>query len=448
MRFIVTNSLRRSHPSICAPVLLSVAFAAFPFSCPTCLAQGSAQRPPQSRLNHAGTGTQAKVTPSAHLPFNYDQTVQRAKAMVSVRPQEALRLCKELIQKDSSRYEAHVIAAAALRQQEQYRQALVHLQTAFGLAPRDETPRILVAITEIKVASRPDAHRQLEVLHSVIQDADRAHSQDERCGFLHEFLDKSRPFVNDYPDYAQIWLLRGVAALECEWKDYSRDGREAAFQLMRLNQGNNGNEESRRLLADMDRKGWAYDMTLEVEPQVMAINNSLRAMGTVTGTSSDHDGNEFSFESVRFSYGDLRGSCSTGFDLETQITSEEQDHWSGQSDPDVWTYTQTGTFHFDIANPEFISFVSAQGSNSLADRNLSFVHSAPYAIRNKQKHMVVNKSGDSKSEDSEPRDSDFNIGSLVTQRPHEAKGLAELLNRLHWACLLQSNSRDGGSPLR
>ena len=56
--------------------------------------------------------------------------------------------------------------------------------------------------------------RKLDLLRLIIEDADKARTPEERKKYLQEFLNKSEPFVTEYPNDAQIWLLRGAAAVE------------------------------------------------------------------------------------------------------------------------------------------------------------------------------------------------------------------------------------------
>jgi len=444
MNAAALGSTCRGCSRACLRASFSLALAGLAFACSTCLAQGSMQRP---QSTHAGAGPQAKATSSAHTPVSYDQMVQRAKALVSSYSQDALLLCKQAIQNDPSRYEAHVIAAAALGKLNQYRQALVHLQTALGLAPPDETPRILIAVAETKAAANPDARRQLDVLRSILIDADRAQTPGERSKFLNEFLVRSDPFVKDYPDYAQIWLIRGAIIPELYSGLGDGLGREAAFQVMRLGLDRNEDEPTRRLIVAMDRRGWIFDMTLKPGPQVTAFNNILNSLGKIEGTFHSIATAYHISESDRFSYayGELRGECSTGFYLDSNIAEEATTSPIGSSDSALVRTeadVRTGTSRFDISNPRFAAYVRPSVPGGPGE-DLFLVQQEPRpAALNLRTHSVVTKAGVSKVEDSESNDIlhtvYFSVGIYVRQ-PSDANSLAELLNKLHWACLLRLN---------
>jgi hypothetical protein len=72
---------------------------------------------------------------------------------------------EQAVHLDAGGYGAHVIAAAALRDQKLYGEATRHLQTAMALAPEETRPQLLHTITEARIVGQPpDAPRRLDVL--------------------------------------------------------------------------------------------------------------------------------------------------------------------------------------------------------------------------------------------------------------------------------------------
>ena len=125
----------------------------------------------------------------------------------------------------------------------------------------------------------------------------------------------------------------------------------------------------------------------------------------------------------RYSYGDPTGSCSSGFDLEvvqrlTDIPSRSHSDYSG-------------TFHFEVADQSFFSrkFISNED-------NFFFI-ARPFVVQNKRGRIVSDRPGDLSAQDYGRRDSDFHIAIEGTK---QSKELADLLNKLHWACMLQSDT--------
>ena len=254
MRARAINFARRRYLSAHVQAYFLLGFAGVAFACSPCQAQGSAQPAQRSQSKHIGDGPQAKTESSARPPFNYDEVVQRAKALVVVRPEEARLLCKQAIQKDPSRYEAHVISAAALRQQMDYVHAVVHLRIAIALAPDERKPTLSRAITETRLAAlSADGKRQLDALKLTLRDVSETNNRGDYVRLLKEFMVSSASFLDDYPFVPELWLLRAEGSLEL---DYPELGWIAGNKLTELGLADSADPAIREVMAQLERKKW------------------------------------------------------------------------------------------------------------------------------------------------------------------------------------------------
>jgi hypothetical protein len=296
--------------------------------------------------------------------------------------------------KDPSRFEGYALAALALHVHGSDQQAKPFADKALRLGPPAKvhllreldaqiSARISAASTAVHKpdAPNPEMRRKLDLLRLIIEDADKARTPEERKKYLQEFLNKSEPFVTEYPNDAQIWLLRGAAAVELEYAAAAGPGREAALHLIKLGLDKSNEDKVRILMAKMDRRGWIYEMNLQAEPQVADFNNALRAMGTVKGSGSFPDAGGQSYISKDFSYGDLQGTCESGFDIESTV--KVRDNFSptdSDTGPRRTTADEVAVLHIGLTEPRFCSY-------AVPDKafNKSLVVIQPrYEIRNKR----------------------------------------------------------------
>jgi hypothetical protein len=98
-----------------------------------------------------------------------------------------------------------------------------------------------------------DARRTFDVLTLIVEDTDKATTEDKRNGYLQEFLIRSQDFVREHPDSLPLWTLRAVAALEV---NQAEAGREACVRMIGLKAGDSDDPRIRRVLAMLDRRGW------------------------------------------------------------------------------------------------------------------------------------------------------------------------------------------------
>jgi hypothetical protein len=98
-----------------------------------------------------------------------------------------------------------------------------------------------------------DTRRTFDVLTLIIEDTDKATTEEARNGYLQEFLIKSQDFAREHPDSLPLWTLRAVAALEV---NQATAGREACQRMIKLKAGDSDDPKTRRVLALLDRKDW------------------------------------------------------------------------------------------------------------------------------------------------------------------------------------------------
>ncbi len=194
---------------------------------------------------------------------DYDVLLHRATVLLQRKSPKATDLLRRAVLLDGSRYEAHILYAAALRQQGQYGAAVVHLQTASDLAPVEIQPTLTRAIAEARIAALPgDARRKLDALMLIAQDANEATGA-ARAGFMREFMMRTTAFLDNYDFVYPLWVLRAEMALEL---NYSSIGWEAGYQLRVQGIMDEDTPSIRQLLARMERRNWLGDQPLT--PQI------------------------------------------------------------------------------------------------------------------------------------------------------------------------------------
>jgi len=235
--------------------MASLAIALFLIITVPAMAQnGSSAGHPKSPVDAAMPSAARAVARSSGASTSYNALFDEAKrALANRQPQQAQAEAERAIRMDGGRYEGHVLAAAALRDQEQYAGAAAHLQTAYALAPSDSKQRIRRALSEVRVRGmHPEARRKLDALMLVVNDADKA-AGNERTRLLQEFMIRSTAFLEDYPSIAELWLLRAAASLEL---GYAEMGWIAKYQLDQLGAADSDEPALRNIMAQMERKQW------------------------------------------------------------------------------------------------------------------------------------------------------------------------------------------------
>jgi hypothetical protein len=198
--------------------------------------------------------------------LTYNQWISSGYDLLKqARISEAVLAATEAAKKDPSRFEAYTLAALALHTGGADREATPFIDKALSLAPPDRQ-RLLSDLAN-QIASglsgaakespvNVEFRRKLDALRLIIDDADKAVTADGRRKFLQEFLDKSGPFLKDYPDQVNIWMLNGIAAAEL---DDAKLAWEAGQALKRLKADESDDPDMRRFMATLERKGWLGD---------------------------------------------------------------------------------------------------------------------------------------------------------------------------------------------
>jgi TPR repeat protein len=241
-------------PALHAVVVLSCAF------CQTGALGGSSQAPtpanPSASTSSPSHSSAARppATPRA-VPATYEALVSAARTqLANKQSQEAQSTAERAIRLDGERDEAHILAAAALRDQRQYASAVTHLQIALGLAPDGRKSAILRAITDVRVAALPaDQRRKLDAVVLVAQEANRARGAIERTRLLHEFMVRSNAILDDSPFISDLWLLRAAASLEL---NYPETAWIAARKLAELGADESDEPRIRKIMGQLERKDW------------------------------------------------------------------------------------------------------------------------------------------------------------------------------------------------
>lgn len=209
----------------------------------------------------------------------YQTAVQQAKQLLTARQFKQSQVTAErAVRLDGQRYEAHIIAASALRSQKQYSGAIQHLQTALSLAPDEIRPEIQRAISEVRIGSLPlDARRKLDAVMLIIDEASKQTDSSKRNGLLREFMVQSNAFLEEYSFVPDLWLLRAEAALELGMPE---QGWIAGQQLRKLGVADDPDQSVQTVLTQLERRRWLdHSFTLPTwarDVDFNAINDAAR----------------------------------------------------------------------------------------------------------------------------------------------------------------------------
>jgi tetratricopeptide (TPR) repeat protein len=199
----------------------------------------------------------------------YDQSVFRGRTQLAEgKLKDAFTNALTAISVDQKRFEAYALAALVLAKQGASLEASNFLQSAIARAPESkksalaELGAVIAKQSADSTKSEPhsgpaqltgEARRKYDALLLIAEDADKAKSAEERQKLLLEFFTKSAPFVRDNPKVTPIWLLRAAAGLELDWKFPTW---QAGRKLIELGADSSDDAKTRKVLAQLDRKGW------------------------------------------------------------------------------------------------------------------------------------------------------------------------------------------------
>jgi hypothetical protein len=369
--------------------------------------------------------------------LTYNQIIGSGYSLLKeARLSEAYLAAMEGARKEPARFEAYALAALVLHARGDDMEAKPFVDKALALAPANRK-RLLNELagqitSGLATASKapspdPDLRRKQEALRQIIADADKAATPEQRRAYLREFLTKSEPVISQSPGDVRVWLLRGVAAAEI---DDPKEGRQAACQLKRLGQDRSQNENASRVLAVLDRKGWFYGSGLDVQSLISDATRTLKANGPLKGSWRERDSEGTQTAEASVSYGDIGGSCATGFDIAVVETDRTRFRPGVNNNAKAHeeNATLSATLHVDVLDSKFYSRFRYDDTWTM---NYWFALPQP-SPRDKRMRMVTTvDNGAPTTKDGVPDDTDF-------ERFDDRSGtISELLNRLHWACVCQ-----------
>ena len=203
----------------------------------------------------------------------YDEHLMEANALFKKEDLNGALLQVQAAAKlDPKRYEAPATAALILHRAKRPAEARAALEEALQLVPADKKEKVQAIAKVIgDPAAKPDpagtttppatepakltgaARRQLDTLMVIIEEADKAKTEDERKKVLREFMAKSADFVVENPTHLGVWVLRAIAALEV---DYPGEGWLAGRRLKELGADESDDPKVRKVMAQLDRKEW------------------------------------------------------------------------------------------------------------------------------------------------------------------------------------------------
>lgn len=166
---------------------------------------------------------------------------------------------------DEKRFEAPATLALILHAQGKAAQAQAAVEEALKLVPAEQKAKV-EAIAK-RVASNAGgtvaaekggvlpatARRRLDGLFLIIEEADKARTNEEKRKLFQEYLERSGEFVKEYPKELTVWTLRAVAALEL---GQAKPGWAAGQEMTKLGADDSEDPKVRRVMAMLDRKGW------------------------------------------------------------------------------------------------------------------------------------------------------------------------------------------------
>lgn len=205
------------------------------------------------------TGTDTRVS--------YEQVIERSRYLLERGElAEAYVTASAAMTVDDSRWEAYGLAALALGAQGNNAEAVRSIDQALARAPAPRKASLHSMRRRFSAEAATDAQalrtstklssegrRRFNELMQIANRADKAALQRDRIKLLRDFMSKSAEFIIDYPNQANVWMVRAVAAIEL---DYPGSGWLAGRRLKQLGLMESNDERNKRVLAELSRKGW------------------------------------------------------------------------------------------------------------------------------------------------------------------------------------------------
>jgi hypothetical protein len=111
------------------------------------------------------------------------------------------------------------------------------------------------------------------------REAQQTTDPEEQKKLLQQFMDKSSPFLQKYPDEMLLWQIRAAGAITLE---DALAGYEAGQKLLAAGRGDNDNANLGRLLAQPNLKGWMDKQFLEKRRAEIVAETQRRRSETET----------------------------------------------------------------------------------------------------------------------------------------------------------------------
>jgi len=254
------------------------------------------------------------------------------------KPKEGYQDALAAAAQDPKRFEAYALAAFILQREGSYAKAKEILDEAISRAPAEKRDALLnfqtklladmgnvppttaVPVKEPTTSLSPEARRKYDVLMLMVEDADKANNQKGRVKAMAEFMDKSTTFLQTNPGVKDLWVIRAAASMEL---DDASAGWEAGRKLMALGEENSSDPKIRKLLAELDRRGWLGDQPPQLPTPPTGQRPFTNSLGMVF-VPIDGVAGMFSIWDTRL--GDFKRFVhDTGYDATGEMISFEAD---------------------------------------------------------------------------------------------------------------------------
>jgi len=228
-------------------------------------------------------------------PADYDQLVVSANNLLKQgKLDQAQQAAKRAIEQEANRYEAYALAAKIASERGATGEASDLVQKALELAPqeRKEAVRQLAAMLAPSGSPAPVAasaslsdedQLTLDGLNVIFEEAAKA-TGDETARLLREFLSKTAAFASAHPEQTNLWAKRALGAVML---DDAYTGWLAGRQLKALGSVHSQDPSVRKVMAQLERKGWLTDRgPEEVQRQQAEAEGTIKRSTESTAKSN------------------------------------------------------------------------------------------------------------------------------------------------------------------